>query len=59
MKVAEIKTKASDMGIKAGKLSKQDLIRQIQTKEGYKPCFNTGINNCDQLNCSWRSDCIK
>lgn len=58
MKVADIKTKAKEMGIKVGKLTKANLIVKIQEEEGNKTCFGTGTSECDQLDCAWRSDCI-
>jgi hypothetical protein len=59
MTVKEIKIIAKKMGIKAGKMKKVDLVRTIQSAEGNTPCFQTGvIATCDQVNCSWRSDCM-
>ena len=58
MKVQEIKKIATKMGIKTGKMKKTDLIRTIQATEGNHPCFQTADNNCDQLDCCWRDDCI-
>lgn len=46
------------MGIKVGKMKKGDLIRSIQVEEGNFPCFGTPSNHCDQLECSWRNDCL-
>ncbi|MBI5345069.1 MAG: SAP domain-containing protein, partial [Deltaproteobacteria bacterium] len=34
------------------------LVRAIQTKEGNFPCFGTAEVYCDQLNCSFRDDCL-
>ena len=58
MKVAEVREIAKQKGIKTGKLKKVEMVRAIQTQEGNTPCFQTGINPCDQLGCCWRSDCI-
>lgn len=60
MRLIEIEKKARSLGIKdTWKFSKKDLIRTIQRKEGNFDCFGTAINSCDQIACSWRSDCIK
>jgi hypothetical protein len=58
MKVVEIREIAKQMGIKTGKMNKVELVRAIQAAEGNTPCFQTGINPCDQLGCCWRSDCL-
>ncbi|HIJ89680.1 MAG: hypothetical protein OEV89_02355 [Desulfobulbaceae bacterium] len=58
MKMLDIKTKAKDLGIKPGKLKKEDLIRAIQEKEGNFPCFGSAIENCTQEDCCWREDCL-
>ena len=55
----DIKTIARKMGLRTVKVNKKDVIRQIQLNEGNFPCFNTGIKDCMQFNCSWRDDCIK
>jgi len=36
--------------------SKQDIIRDIQVREGYSPCFRTK-DDCDQ-DCLWKPDCL-
>lgn len=58
MQIMEIKKIAKDMGIKAEKMQKMELIRAIQSKEGNFPCFGTAKDYCDQLNCSFRDDCL-
>lgn len=35
------------------------LIRSIQRAEGNTDCFQKGIVDCDQLDCKWRSFCLK
>ncbi len=59
MKIQDIRTIASKMGIKAGKLKKVDLIRAIQKAEGNCPCYAAAGHECDQINCLWREDCMK
>jgi hypothetical protein len=35
------------------------LIRSIQRAEGHADCFQKGIIDCDQIDCKWRSFCLK
>jgi hypothetical protein len=37
--------------------SKQDVIRDIQMREGYSPCFKT--REVCENDCLWKSDCLK
>ncbi|HLA26374.1 MAG TPA: hypothetical protein VJZ49_00605 [Syntrophales bacterium] len=59
MKMGEIKEIAKKRGIsfKIG-FSKQYLIREIQIREGYTPCFQTR-SACEQKDCLWFGDCIR
>ncbi len=59
MNMKDIRTKATALGVKAGKMKKVDLIRAIQAQEGNFPCFQTARDSCDQQECSWRPDCLK
>ena len=59
MSLADIKVKASEMGIKPGKMNKKELIHKIQSVEGNIPCFDTGQDDCKEMDCTWRDDCIK
>ena len=59
MKVVEIKEITKQHGIKSGKLTKIEMIRAIQQKEGNSPCFYTNIlQTCGQHKCLWREDCV-
>ena len=59
MLVKEIKSIATTMGIKPGKLKKMDLIKTIQITEGNFDCYGSAINSvCDQGECLWRKDCF-
>ncbi|MDH4099240.1 MAG: Rho termination factor N-terminal domain-containing protein [Nitrospirota bacterium] len=59
MTVTELKTIAANLGIKAGKLKKTELIHEIQKTEGNFPCFGTATSGvCDQYDCLFRSDCL-
>lgn len=58
MKIQEIRKIAKAMGVDArvGR-SKQDIIRDIQIKEGNEPCYHTR-QQCDN-DCLWKEDCLK
>jgi hypothetical protein len=59
MKLREVSALAKNHGIIPGKLSKTELIRSIQGKEGNFDCFATAhTGECDQMACSWRVDCF-
>lgn len=59
MNLKEIKEIARQMGIQAGKLKKDDLIRAIQRAEGNFACFGTAFSGeCSQYDCLWRKDCL-
>ncbi len=55
----EVRIIAKRMGVDAriGR-SKQDVVREIQIKEGYEPCFRTK-EICEEHDCLWREDCLK
>ncbi|MDP2904950.1 MAG: SAP domain-containing protein [Candidatus Omnitrophota bacterium] len=62
MRLLEVERKARRLGVKdTWKYSKDQLIRSVQRAEGFSECFATGRtkNTCDQLVCSWRSDCVR
>ena len=57
MKIQEIRevAKAWNVDTKVGR-SKLDIVRDIQTAEGYSPCFRT--KDACWEDCLWREDCI-
>lgn len=57
MKMHEIRKIAVTWGVdvRAGR-SKRDIIRDIQVKEGFSPCFGT-METCEN-DCLWKSDCL-
>jgi hypothetical protein len=58
MKVDQVRTIATQRGVKAGKMKKSELVRAIQKKEGNEECFDTGKSQeCGQEECLWRDDC--
>ena len=60
MRLSEIEKKAKSLGIRdTWRLSKKELIKTIQRKEGNFDCFASARNHCEQTSCSWRTDCIK
>lgn len=59
MHLLKIRKIAKVKGVTPGKLTKVDLVREIQRKEGNFDCFATAFNGeCDQLDCLWREDCL-
>jgi hypothetical protein len=55
----EVREIAKVFGIKTAKLTKANIIKQIQRTEGNFDCFGTAVNQqCDQLGCLWRDDCL-
>lgn len=59
MKLKKIKEKAKKLGIKFKRgMKKEILIRSIQAAEGNFPCFDTGNDSCERLECCWRNDCL-
>ena len=59
MHIQEIREIARNYGLKTGKVTKLDLIREIQRSEGNFDCFATAANQyCDQQDCLWRADCF-
>ena len=59
MHIQTIRSIAKDKGIKAGRMTKAEMIRAIQRTEGNFDCFGSAIDGaCDQMQCSWREDCL-
>jgi hypothetical protein len=60
MKMREVKKQALKKGVNLGKMTKTELVRNIQIKEGHTPCFQTGaFGTCVQLDCCWMAECGK
>jgi len=57
MKMQEVRVIARQWGVDArvGR-TKQDIIRDIQVKEGYSSCFRT--KDCCEQECLWKADCL-
>lgn len=59
MQIQDIRTIAKAHGLKTARISKVELVRQIQSAEGNFNCFATAVDGvCDQLGCIWRDDCF-
>jgi hypothetical protein len=54
--MTEVEKKAKRLGIKFKNLSRADLIRKIQAKEGNCPCFQIKRGSCDKRECYWRRE---
>jgi hypothetical protein len=60
MTLKEVKAIAKQKNLKVTNMKKTEIIRTIQKGEGNNDCFATGLaNECGQLNCLWRQDCLK
>lgn len=60
MKIAEVRAIAKSYGIPPGGLSKTELIKTLQVREGNFDCFASADNGeCDQTDCLWRDDCFE
>jgi len=57
MKIQQIREIAKPWGVdtRIGR-SKQDIIRDIQVREGYSPCFKT--KEICEYDCLWKADCL-
>jgi hypothetical protein len=58
MKMVDIKQKAFVLGINSGRMNKSELVKAVQSREGYFPCFQMATDYCDQYQCCWRADCL-
>ncbi|MHB8772633.1 MAG: SAP domain-containing protein [Syntrophales bacterium] len=57
MKMQEVRETARRWGVdvRVGR-TKQEIIRDIQVREGYSPCYRTR-EQCGEA-CLWRLDCL-
>ena len=59
MLMQQIREIAKDYGIKTARVSKENLIKEIQRTEGNFDCFaSADAGECDQSGCLWRDDCL-
>ena len=61
MNMKEIRERAATVGLVGfGKLRKTELVHSIQQAEGNAPCFGTQRRQqCAEMHCCWRQDCLK
>lgn len=45
--------------MKSRNKTKAMLIRELQIHEGNSACYNTGVSNCVECNCTWFAECQK
>ena len=58
MKMQDVRKIAETWGVDASVTrSKGDIIRDIQIREGYSPCFESK-KACDSI-CLWKADCLR
>jgi hypothetical protein len=60
MNMQEIREIARQRGLsRTGRVTRLQLIRNIQSAEGNFPCFATALQaQCDQAGCLWQQDCF-
>lgn len=56
MEINKIIEKALELHLLINGKSKCEIIRMIQTAEGYTPCYGTK-NICSNTKCCWHNDC--
>jgi len=58
MKMHEVRVIAKNLGINSFGLSKAELIKEIQRKQGNFDCYGSAGDYCDQLGCLFRLSCL-
>lgn len=59
MHINIIRAKAKTLGLKTGRISKINLVRNIQRSEGNFDCFATAFDGvCEQKDCMWQEECF-
>lgn len=59
MNIKEVRQIAKARAVKSARLSKAELIRNIQRAEDNFDCYGSNYDGtCDQTECSWREDCL-
>lgn len=59
MKMTELRDKAKGLGLRPGKMKKTELVRAIQKQEGFSDCYGRSCGACQNVGCSFISDCLK
>ncbi len=58
MKMQEVRAIAKNLGINSFGMTKAELIKEIQRKQGNFDCYATAGDYCDQLECLFRLSCL-
>jgi len=59
MDISEVRKRASCLGIDVGSKGKFELIREIQQREGYEPCYGSLKWGCRySSDCCFAEDCL-
>jgi len=53
----EVQCKAASIGVTNPSPDRYELIRQIQTAEGFTACYKTKTA-CGEMQCCWRGECL-
>ena len=61
MNIQEVRERAAALGLAGvSKMRKAELIQKIQQAEGNNPCYGAEWRqSCAEMECCWRSDCLK
>ena len=58
MNIQQVRKIAKTWGVETNNgRTKEDIIREIQIREGFSPCFHTK-NTCAE-DCLWKEDCFR
>ena len=52
------KGRANSLDSRIGGKAERKLIRMIQEMQGEEPCFQSGKQACDRVDCGWRRECM-
>ena len=58
MNMGELRKLAKAAGISSFGITKRDLVRAIQRRQGNFDCFGTARDFCDQVDCCFREACF-
>jgi hypothetical protein len=52
------RTKADALGLQHSGRSLSEVVRAIQSREGFEACFDTARASCPHTSCCWRESCL-
>lgn len=58
-RMPELVQQAQDLGVETDGLDKTELIQAIQQAQGNTPCFAATEEQCDQDECTFKTECDK